>query len=930
MNYIKTWLCLCCLVLAGLTAWASDPDKMLECDSCQFKISNLKEPFPLTGNWLFTRDDLPQNKEPEIDVSSWKIAKTPGPWKKIYGDHQNFRVGWYRANLEFEPSLIGTIVLFQLECYMSRVQVFLDGNIIFERTGKKMAEQFYAIQPIPVLFKITQPSHVLTFRVDTMMMTGVYQVPFDLREYDDADWSIALRHFWSGDLRQYSGVVMLFFGLFFLLVYSKTRALIYLVAGMTGVMVIPFAIAPADVLLHFFTPESLLMFSYVGIITIYPNYLFVQFFHRFYTKWNWFWGIWFGLMGLTFLGMAVFHQSLDLFQTLRTVYLLSLAVLCVVMLFTVIRCVMDKKPVMVLLGGTLIAIIVVINDILLGLGLIRSISLSFAGILLLNCSIMWVASNQFADTFVENKRLVGLLQKINESLEDMVAERTAQLRQKTVDIQSMLANLQEGIMAIGEANKIHPEYSAFVERIFDTENIANRDVLELVFTDTNLGPDQLNQLDTAIGSCIQEDVANFICNRHLFIQQAQKEIHGKTRHLDFTWSPICNENEEIEKILLCVRDVTELKYLQAQALEQRTELEMIGEILALSSSQFQAFLESGDQFIRENKTSLAGQHNQNSETLDTLFRNMHTLKGNARTYGLTHLTDVTHQAEQSYDQLRKRPDQAWNIPRLLEELTSVEQQLNAYRQIYQEKLEGFVGEKKDGILLDQSLLSIIHQIQQTLTETASPVAQALQNVLKAIHTHSLKDILSELLKGLTKLAHELGKRPPLIELEDQGIRWSKKAAPWIKDIFVHLFRNAMDHGIEQPQIRTSKGKQERGTIRCHIAYADQNTVELLISDDGQGLHLDRLRAKAIEQGIATDPASISDTEAAELIFISGVSTTDKVSEISGRGVGMDAVRKFVQKQGGDVRLILATEGDNTGRPFHLRITLPADLTVKVT
>ncbi len=99
------FMILALLGLLGQAPLMAAEDNRPGCDSCRLQIKSLDKPVKLTGKWLFTRDDNPQNKDVVMDTSTWPIIKAPGPWKGAYADKKNFTVGWYRGNFEFDQSL---------------------------------------------------------------------------------------------------------------------------------------------------------------------------------------------------------------------------------------------------------------------------------------------------------------------------------------------------------------------------------------------------------------------------------------------------------------------------------------------------------------------------------------------------------------------------------------------------------------------------------------------------------------------------------------------------------------------------------------------------------------------------------------------------------------------------------------------------------
>ena len=172
------------------------------------------------------------------------------------------------------------------------------------------------------------------------------------------------------------------------------------------------------------------------------------------------------------------------------------------------------------------------------------------------------------------------------------------------------------------------------------------------------------------------------------------------------------------------------------------------------------------------------------------------------------------------------------------------------------------------------------------------------------------------------VARKLGKQVHLLT-EGEETRADKDVIDLIADPLVHLVRNSLDHGIEQPEQRRSAGKPELAVLTI-AASRDGDAVLVEVSDDGRGIDPDRLRAKAVERGLL-DPdhaAGLSEAEALDLAFLPGLSTAGAVSDLSGRGVGMDAVRTAVQRLGGTVTL-----SSRLGQGTTVRLRVPLTMAV---
>jgi two-component system chemotaxis sensor kinase CheA len=145
---------------------------------------------------------------------------------------------------------------------------------------------------------------------------------------------------------------------------------------------------------------------------------------------------------------------------------------------------------------------------------------------------------------------------------------------------------------------------------------------------------------------------------------------------------------------------------------------------------------------------------------------------------------------------------------------------------------------------------------------------------------------------------------------------------------MHLYRNAMDHGIEPASQRIAEGKSPAGHISLELCVRGR-FFQLKLRDDGRGLAVDLLKQKAVEKGLIGADQNLTPEQIAQLVFASGFSTSEKVTEVSGRGVGMDAVKAFVEREGGTIELCFLNAGQGEGfRPFETVISLPKSFAVQ--
>ena len=518
------------------------------------------------------------------------------------------------------------------------------------------------------------------------------------------------------------------------------------------------------------------------------------------------------------------------------------------------------------------------------------------------------------------------------SLEQKVEERTAQLKQKTNDINNMMQNMHQGIFTILPGGKIHPEYSAYLESIVESKNIANADVMELLFSDSALGGNALSQISAGLDAILGEDAMMFDFNRHCLVKELTKNMpDGSTKIMELEWDPILNESDVTEKLMVTLRDVTALRGLQAETEKQKGELEMIGQILSIRSEKFVAFIKDAYRFADENEQLIAASREPSADDIATLFRNMHTIKGNARTYGFVGITDVSHAAESTYADRRKNSASTWDKDKVLAELADTRRLLQTYESIFTNKLSGNTA---NGTFVEQGLLDKLNHILAGIGDQDTAKLRLALNDVKAvtnaIGTESMESILDAIVRSLPDLAQSMSKAAPHVVIEANNIRFMPDIAAVLKNVFTHSFRNAMDHGLESVEERKAHGKADVGTITVKVNEESEQMVVSMF-DDGRGLAVKKLRDKAIQNGLLDANSDISAQAMAEMIFHSGMTTAETVSDISGRGVGMDAIRQFVEQAGGkvEIRFNQAPQKDSEFLPFITRITLPAAFARKV-
>jgi two-component system chemotaxis sensor kinase CheA len=206
------------------------------------------------------------------------------------------------------------------------------------------------------------------------------------------------------------------------------------------------------------------------------------------------------------------------------------------------------------------------------------------------------------------------------------------------------------------------------------------------------------------------------------------------------------------------------------------------------------------------------------------------------------------------------------------------------------------------------------------TATLSRLVEEVRDSALALRMVQIGATFNRFQRVVRDVSKELGKDVDLL-ISGGETELDKTVVEKIGDPLTHLVRNSMDHGIEPAELRIARGKPAKGTLKLN-AYHDAGSIVIEVSDDGSGLNKEKILGKAIERGLVAEGATLSDKEIYNLIFEAGFSTADAVSNLSGRGVGMDVVRRNIQALRGTVDL-----DSVEGLGSTIRIRLPLTLAI---
>ncbi len=233
--------------------------------------------------------------------------------------------------------------------------------------------------------------------------------------------------------------------------------------------------------------------------------------------------------------------------------------------------------------------------------------------------------------------------------------------------------------------------------------------------------------------------------------------------------------------------------------------------------------------------------------------------------------------------------------------------------------QAMLGQIGEELSENEAVGVLAERLQDGLTQLERNTRDLQQDVMR-VRMQPISFVFNRFPRLVHDVSSKLGKKVELL-LSGEQTEVDKTVMEKIGDPMVHLVRNSLDHGLETPDERIAAGKSASGTLTLK-AYHQSGNVIIEITDDGRGLNTEKIRSKALENGLITEDQVLSDDEIHELIFKPGFSTADQVSDLSGRGVGMDVVRRNIESLGGNVSL-----QSKAGEGSTFTVALPLTLAI---
>lgn len=495
------------------------------------------------------------------------------------------------------------------------------------------------------------------------------------------------------------------------------------------------------------------------------------------------------------------------------------------------------------------------------------------------------------DVIVELQKAKQELENYSKNLEKMVEERTTEIRALNRQMQALLDSLNQGFFMFNSQGIVQSVSSKACETTIEQMPQGQNITRVLKLKDKEIDGFNKWMLTVFSEMLAFEDLAPL--GPPSFPHKDQKKI-------SLQYFPLRDENQIIENIVVVASDITDLVAAQEQAEKQKSRAEMILNIFQ-RKKEIQRYLSETTALVKELESMLA----QNSLTwdLEMIFRLLHTIKGASAIYSFNHLAHLCHQAENQFQEYRymTADDHLKNIfvkstLSCIEEFAKIKAEIEMYIGSSETSTMKIEVQRQDL----ESLINLTRRLKNINSVTGiSSLIDSIEKINNRYFKTDLKEVLASYNELIQKTSHHLGKKVSPLKITGSDILIPPGVYDRLLNSFVHAFRNSLDHGIETPEIRITKNKTEESTINVRINRFNKNQSSYLlieIQDDGAGISPQVIRKKCSEKNILHE--NLTDYQVVQKVFDASFSTKEEVSDLSGRGVGMDAIQYEAKSLGG--------------------------------
>lgn len=460
------------------------------------------------------------------------------------------------------------------------------------------------------------------------------------------------------------------------------------------------------------------------------------------------------------------------------------------------------------------------------------------------------------------------------------------LNQKTLKLSNLLENVGQGFLTIKEDQIISEEYSHACEKMFK-KDISNLKLSKILYSD-NI--EQQNFLDEVFSKIFEEKDKT----REIYMSLLPEEISINDRILQLDYKIVYDEKRK-EIMMVIITDITDKKSLEISMKNERKSLKMILKVV-LNREEFSDVVKEYKTFIEEKV------FNDYERTL----REIHNFKGDFSQYDLINIVEYLDNLE---NKLINTPDELLSINKK-EMIDKLQEDL---RIIYKYVGNDFFNEEEIYRIKRETIETIEEKVKHILPKSEGSIIIPL---IKSLKFRPIKELLKMYPEYVIKLSERLNKSVKTFEIQGDDILIDNDRYQKMIKLLIHIFRNAVDHGIECEEERVETGKEHEGNILCTIKEKE-NSFDIIIEDDGKGIDEGLLISRALAKNIIKEEEIKELEDIKNLIFYQGMTTKEKSTPISGKGIGLAAVKEEVNYLKGNI-----TIESEKGKGTKFSITLP--------
>ena len=493
----------------------------------------------------------------------------------------------------------------------------------------------------------------------------------------------------------------------------------------------------------------------------------------------------------------------------------------------------------------------------------------------------------------------------------------------------ILKNLSDVVFCFDRDGVVQSGYSAVCENYFG-KDFQNKKVWRAIF----YAKDQRNIFKEWVDFAFEgymnfEDSSGLAPKRCVIYSGAKKDYVN----MSILYTPIYDSCAKLIYIMVQIIDKSRESEL-CRVLEQKfARNDLVMRILKNKDSYVSFLNEANACLVRLSNTILAMTEDNLEVLINEAFRPAHTLKGNSATYGIINVRNEAHELESLLNQARKENN--CNRTSFDVFIRSLRTRFASLKTAFRDHIvdmevtfkERFDPNKSDGgsyRITEKDLQVLLEYCNRALEFNTNEEKQKaeldrLKNYIIDLRLIPVEIFLNPYKELVARLAPELGKRVKNFDIIGGHIRIDRVRFESFFSNFTHLVRNAVDHGLEEPLVRESKGKELGGSLTIEVEEFVSGELRVSMSDDGDGIDPEHVANIAIKKGVITykQAQELSAEGKQLLIFAPGFSTKETVSSTSGRGVGMDAVKTEVERLGGTIQV-----SSYIGKGSRFVMTLP--------